>query len=106
MWSVTSNEEKEFPPAFLRRCLRVKMELPSGKELENIVVAHLGQKNLEKAKEIFTCFEEQNKFKEGNLATDQLLNAIYLVARGAALPINEDDKPNLLNALLKPLVND
>ena len=103
---MTSNEEKEFPPAFLRRCLRITMEVPSGDELSNIVTAHLGQETLDKAKEIFNHFEKENKDKEGNLATDQLLNAIYLVSRGADLSIDESDKKNLLNALLRPLLND
>jgi MoxR-like ATPase len=106
---MTSNEEKEFPPAFLRRCLRAKMEVPKGDALKNIVIAHLGKGRLEKANEIFNFFKEQNEGKEGDLATDQLLNAIYLVARGAKddLRINEEtDKQTLLNALLKPLVND
>jgi len=102
---MTSNEEKEFPPAFLRRCLRVKMVAPTANELQKIVEAHLGLKALEKAQNIFTHFNEQNKATEGDVATDQLLNAIYLVAHGADLSVSEDDK-SLLKAVLKPLSND
>ncbi len=102
---MTSNEEKEFPPAFLRRCLRLTMSTPTGTELENIVKAHLGSQSFEQAKEIFEHFED--KSESHDLSTDQLLNAIYLVSRGARpdLLIDENNK-NLLSALLKPLSND
>ncbi|MFN6569051.1 MoxR family ATPase [Dendronalium sp. ChiSLP03b] len=37
---LTSNGEREFPPAFLRRCLRLDLSQPSEQELGNIVKAH------------------------------------------------------------------
>lgn len=39
---LTSNGEREFPPAFLRRCLRLTMENPDEAALKKIIQAHLG----------------------------------------------------------------
>src|SRR5579859_2319871 len=39
---LTSNGEREFPPAFLRRCLRVDIPRPLRSQLEKIVVQRLG----------------------------------------------------------------
>ncbi|GAA6617358.1 AAA family ATPase [Scytonema sp. NUACC26] len=46
---MTSNGEREFPPAFLRRCLRVKMPDPKEEALKTIVKAHFGEDNFKKA---------------------------------------------------------
>lgn len=74
---LTSNGEREFPPAFLRRCLRLDLKQPTEKELEAIVEAHL-KDSIEQAKPIIKKFlEKRNK---GDLATDQLLNAIYMLS--------------------------
>ena len=39
---LTSNGEREFPPAFLRRCLRLTIQSPNRDKLVRIVEAHLG----------------------------------------------------------------
>ena len=39
---LTSNGEREFPPAFLRRCLRVRLRTPDRRQLADIVTRHLG----------------------------------------------------------------
>ncbi len=39
---MTNNGEREFPPAFLRRCLRLEMQLPDKEKLARIVDLHLG----------------------------------------------------------------
>ena len=73
---MTSNGEREFPPAFLRRCLTVRLSLPeSENELADIVRAHLGGMADLSADLIARFFQRK---RIGALATDQLLNAIYL----------------------------
>jgi MoxR-like ATPase len=72
---MTSNGEREFPPAFLRRCLRVELGQPDKATLERIVKAHLPEQ-LSYSAEIIAQFLERKTV--GDLATDQLLNAIYL----------------------------
>lgn len=83
---LTSNGEREFPPAFLRRCLRLDLPEPTQKELEAIVKAHLGD-SLKQAERIIKTFIERRKTKD--LATDQLLNAIYLLTN----TVNTEDPP-------------
>jgi MoxR-like ATPase len=72
---LTSNGEREFPPAFLRRCIRVELRQPDKKKLETIVEAHLPD-HISSSDDIIDQF--LNRKTVGDLATDQLLNAIYL----------------------------
>lgn len=95
---LTSNGEREFPPPFLRRCLRLDLREPNDQELEKIVEAHLENVATE-AKELITQFVQRRN--KGDLATDQLLNAVYLVTRNQA-PKGEE-KQRLIDKLLKYL---
>ncbi|MEV0171323.1 MoxR family ATPase [Streptomyces sp. NPDC050803] len=72
---LTSNGEREFPPAFLRRCVRLKLHRPDRAQLTRIVRAHLGDPD-DRTESLITGFLE--RAGAGELATDQLLNAIYL----------------------------
>lgn len=105
---MTSNGEREFPPAFLRRCLRLDLPEPNEHELARIVEAHFKnekeQETLVKAKELIKEFlERRDQQNKGDLATDQLLNAIYLFTRDRSP--NEDEKKVLLERLMQPLSN-
>jgi MoxR-like ATPase len=73
---MTSNGERDFPPAFLRRCVRLDIEEPDHERLGAIVAAHLGQPVLDASADIVSQFLQQRT--AGELATDQLLNAIFL----------------------------
>ncbi|MUG93070.1 AAA family ATPase [Scytonema sp. UIC 10036] len=99
---MTSNGEREFPPAFLRRCLRVKMPDPNEEALKTIVKAHFGEDNFKKASsEIDKLVKE---FRDGgDRATDQLLNAIYLLANHVSPQATDRDAIKAL--LLKSLSN-
>ncbi|MET9951945.1 MoxR family ATPase [Streptomyces sp. NPDC006339] len=72
---LTSNGEREFPPAFLRRCVRLELRRPLREQLEDIVRAHLGELD-ERDHALVETFLRRGG--AGELATDQLLNAIYL----------------------------
>lgn len=101
---LTSNGEREFPPAFLRRCLRLTMENPDETALKKIVQVHLGEKIMSEAEVLISEFiKRRDRSDAGDLATDQLLNAIYLVTRERS-PAG-DDKERLLNALMKYLTS-
>ncbi len=83
---MTSNGERDFPPAFKRRCLRVRMPEPKTDALNEIVKAHFGEdffqdkKNQKKISDLIKAFRpDDNKPQER--ATDQLLNTIYLLTR-------------------------
>lgn len=73
---ITSNGERDFPPAFLRRCLRLELEPPGHVQLAAIVGAHLGIEEAERSEDLIAEFI--NRRTTADLATDQLLNAIYL----------------------------
>jgi MoxR-like ATPase len=98
---LTSNGERDFPPAFLRRCLRLNIKEPDEFELEKIVVAHLGEDENVTTQAKSLIDEFLKKRKEGDLATDQLLNAIYLMTCKNA-PIGQE-KDKLVEQLLKIL---
>ncbi|MEW2624492.1 MoxR family ATPase [Streptomyces sp. NPDC048106] len=72
---LTSNGEREFPPAFLRRCVTLRLRRPDDRHLADIVRAHLGEPDAY-AQELIARFLDRTG--TGDLATDQLLNAIYL----------------------------
>ncbi|MFJ5773212.1 AAA family ATPase [Streptomyces sp. NPDC093094] len=72
---LTSNGEREFPPAFLRRCVTLRLSQPDDRHLADIVRAHLGEPD-EHARHLIERF--LSRVGGGDLATDQLLNAIYL----------------------------
>lgn len=72
---LTSNGEREFPAAFLRRCVRLRLRRPDRHQLTEIVRAHLDTPTAE-AQPLIDRFLA--RAAEGDLATDQLLNALYL----------------------------
>lgn len=76
---MTSNGERDFPPAFVRRCLRVRMPDPDPEYLKNIIASHFNDDSYEKTKKSTDQLIEDFKNKEATeRATDQLLNAIYM----------------------------
>jgi len=80
---MTSNGEREFPPAFLRRCIHHEIDVPDEEKLIKIVESHL-ELNVEESKDIKDVISEflQKRDVEGKeLATDQLMNAIFLVLK-------------------------
>jgi MoxR-like ATPase len=91
---LTSNGERELPPAFFRRCLRLDLDPPKdenerNKRLRAIVAAHLGALDEAMLTDLLRKFLD--KQKTGTLATDQLMNALFLIDRGK-LPEGEERK--------------
>jgi MoxR-like ATPase len=78
---LTSNQEREFPPAFLRRCVQLEIAPPGRQRLGEIVEAHLGSEVAAAGAELITRFLERRD--QGELATDQLLNTIYVTFHAA-----------------------
>ncbi|MCX4667433.1 MoxR family ATPase [Streptomyces sp. NBC_01381] len=85
---LTSNGEREFPPAFLRRCVTLRLRQPRDEHLEEIVRAHLGEPDAS-ARSLIARFLERGT--GGELATDQLLNAIYLTGAAGVDAASRDD---------------
>ncbi|MFF8691902.1 AAA family ATPase [Streptomyces sp. NPDC002431] len=93
---ITSNGERDFPPAFLRRCVRLDLPVPDEERLRSIVAAHLGEEALRAADDLIEAFLRRRA--PGELATDQLLNAVFLRTGGVDL-----DAEGLLDAVLHQL---
>ncbi|MFG2883224.1 AAA family ATPase [Streptomyces sp. NPDC048297] len=92
---LTSNGEREFPPAFLRRCVTLRLRQPDDSRLADIVRAHFDGEPDAYAQTLISRFLA--RVGGGDLATDQLLNAIYL-ARSSDLSTDS------LDALAKQLM--
>ncbi|MDD1418668.1 MoxR family ATPase [Dolichospermum sp. ST_sed1] len=103
---LTSNGERDFPPPFLRRCLRLNMQEPKKEHLVKIIAAHLGEE--------IKDFDDSTKLKNEaldqlvdnfitardskTLANDQLLNALFMVTKGGI-----STKDSLIKQLLQDL---
>lgn len=102
---MTSNGERDFPPAFNRRCLRITMPDPKEDALKEIVKAHFGKKlfedSEEKINQLIQDFLPKNN-ESVERATDQLLNTIYILTSDG-VNINSADEQSLKELLLKRL---
>ncbi|MET0133202.1 MAG: MoxR family ATPase [Kibdelosporangium sp.] len=97
---VTSNGEREFPPAFLRRCLRLEMTEPTVGQLAEMVASHFAGAGVPGTDDLIRSFVTRSR-QEGGLAADQLLNSVYMATSGAY-----DQDPNwarLCDALWRKL---
>jgi len=105
---LTSNGEREFPPAFLRRCLRLEMEQPGRDRLEQIIrTRHQSyRKSLRDPEAIQlddrAVQQQVQDFLELRktgplLSPDQLLNAFFLES------VHGYASPELRQRVLRPL---
>lgn len=96
---MTSNGERDFPPAFLRRCLRVEMPKPEKTDLYSIVEAHLTKEVANQVDDLIQRFLSKTDTQAALLATDQLLNAVYLRQYGAQVEADGELEQLILAAL-------
>ena len=95
---ITSNGEREFPPPFLRRCIRVDIAPPRPEALARIVAGYFDPGRTTAARDLIREFVGLRE--HADIATDQLLNAIYLVTGESAAP------PSLRDALKVALLRE
>ncbi|MFE7839961.1 AAA family ATPase [Streptomyces sp. NPDC057474] len=83
---MTSNGERDFPAAFLRRCIRYTMPAPTAPLLRQMIMAHL-QIDIEDEGPVKDLVEEFVARLDGgdSLAIDQLLNAVHVMC-GTTVP--------------------
>jgi MoxR-like ATPase len=96
---ITSNGERQFPPAFLRRCVRLTVSPPREDQLAAMIAAHFRDDD-GRHDTMIRAFVERSR-ENGGLATDQLLNAVYL--RTAGVQDNDESWGELLSALWREL---
>ncbi|MFC9259239.1 AAA family ATPase [Streptomyces hydrogenans] len=96
---ITSNGERQFPAAFLRRCVRLDVSPPREGQLTAMIAAHFRDQD-GRHTAMIQAFLERSR-KSGGLATDQLLNTVYLRTADA----RDDDETwgGLLDALWRRL---
>ena len=104
---MTSNGERDFPPAFKRRCLRVTMPDPKEAALRSIVKAHFGDelynRNQDCIEKLIKDFLPKQEDGEAfDRATDQLLNTIHILTQSNG-PQDEDEIESLKEILFKNL---
>ncbi|MET8749555.1 MoxR family ATPase [Streptomyces sp. NPDC059104] len=96
---LTSNGERDFPAALLRRCIQLKLGQPGEKRLATMVRAHLGEDAARLGADLIREFLSRSRSEL--VAADQLLNAIYLT-HYAAPPTREDLADLLIQRLDRP----
>lgn len=93
---MTSNGERAFPGPFLRRCVRIDLELPDEDRLIEIITAHFNDSSVaESQRELIRAFAKRirpDSGRQARLAVDQLLNSVFLVTRPNAPTGAERDK--------------
>ena len=102
---LTSNGEREFPPAFLRRCLRLQVEPPTKEQLETIVRERIDPPSqfASDIEELLQQFVDLRDRERKEMATDQLLNAVFMVVKEINPLRREDLKKALLQSLTESL---
>lgn len=105
---MTSNRERDFPPAFNRRCIRIEMPTPTEKhtflDLVHSNFRDEWQTNSWDESIVDDLIEE---FRSGSnqrvRATDQLLNAIHLLSGPEHQRPNDEQIKQLQEILFRPL---
>jgi MoxR-like ATPase len=102
---LTSNEERDFPPAFLRRCIRFTMPPPSPEELRAIVrdLVEIDVPESGPIADLVQGFAARLNDPGESVAVDQLLNAVFVLA-GEPLP-TEAQRGELTAILLRELTS-
>ncbi|GAA2071655.1 MoxR family ATPase [Streptomyces albiaxialis] len=96
---LTSNGERDFPAALLRRCIQLELKPPGHEQLAAMVTAHLGEEALADGEELVERFLRREPGQV--VATDQLLNALFLTQRASGAERVTRDR--LAEMLLRPL---
>jgi MoxR-like ATPase len=96
---LTSNQERDFPAAFLRRCLQLTIARPDRERLRRIVQVRLGIGPDGQANDFVDTFLERQR--SGEMALDQLLNAIFL--RFKATDPSNPEVDAVVQKLMEPL---
>jgi MoxR-like ATPase len=76
---LTSNGERNFPPAFLRRCLRLKLGVPDQRQLNDIISRRIPGANDSEVRSAAVAKFVSAVSDGQTVALDQLLNAVFVL---------------------------
>jgi MoxR-like ATPase len=94
---ITSNGERDFPPAFLRRCLQLEIAPPSPEKLAEMAFAQLGIRPEDQNPDLIQEFDQASGLNAA-LPADRWLEAMYLATSGK-VDTTGDAWARLLDAL-------
>jgi MoxR-like ATPase len=100
---MTSNEERELSPAFLRRCIRLEIRQPDRAKLTRLLAAHLPESEgppLAVREQLIAEFLKKQDEDGAELANDQLLNAVRVAQR---IWNDPEERDLIRDHLLRPL---
>ena len=110
---MTSNDERDFSPAFKRRCLRISMPYPGREQLKTILRSHFNrlgpdfwtdhEAKLAALIDDFIAPDSKDSKNRHNRATDQLLNYLHLFSQDERFRPREQDLEQLKAILLRRL---
>ena len=100
---ITSNAEKELPPAFLRRCVFHYIEFPTRDRLKQIVDAHLPDLDQDLVEAAILRFYGLRKVDalRKKPSTSELLDWLLVLARAGADPEEIANRMPFLGTLIK-----
>lgn len=98
---LTTNGERDFSPAFRRRCIEITIKTPDKEKLERII--HSQFSNLtdplpENISALLDIFDQRIRSPHFRLAIDQLLSKIHLAQSGVDLD-NKEKRNHILEAI-------
>jgi MoxR-like ATPase len=99
---ITSNNEKELPDAFLRRCVFHYIEFPDELMMEKIVMAHypdIGRDIVGKTMDLFYKLREDDNLRK-KPSTSEYIDWLNILLHQGAAPI-KDGRVSFLGSLLK-----
>ena len=97
---LTSNGDREFPPAFRRRCLFLTLKRPEGSRLHEILRSHVPEmRDLSEVEDVLERYDRLTA--DGRqLSPDQLINAVRLRLTAQLGP---EDMETIASAVFHPL---
>ncbi len=101
---ITSNNEKELPDAFLRRCVFHYIDFPEAELMKDIVHVHfpnLDKNILKNCLEVFYQIRNYHKSLKKRPSTSELIDWIAVLIKGGITPKQIQEEKPFLGALLK-----
>ncbi|MEO3922297.1 MoxR family ATPase [Micromonosporaceae bacterium B7E4] len=94
---MTCTDERDFPQAFLRQCLRLRLAEADENRLADVVAGHFPDR-FDGAGEVIRDYLRRRSGTD-TLAMDQLLDAVHLRTSGAFAPADRAEWDRLIEAL-------
>jgi MoxR-like ATPase len=88
---ITTNEERDLPRAFIRRCVVLTLPDPSPDRMMDIATAHFGSRvTRERLKEVLAAYEQIQKMRAPEAHEPNLAEYLDAVAAATALDMRKD----------------